>query len=47
MQETYDYVGLPEINHSAKVYICCNCSVITIYGTCNAISHDKRLLLLH
>jgi hypothetical protein len=40
-QDTYNYV--PETKHVSRV---CNCSVVAICATCNAISYEKRFVIL-
>ena len=41
-QGIYSYI--PETSRVSGLY-CCSYTVVTIYGTCNAIFHDKHLYL--
>ena len=43
MQSIYNYV--PEKKPCSYATYCCSYSVVTIYGTCNVISHDTRFVL--
>ena len=45
MQVTYNYI--PETNHVSRVHHCRSYSVVEVYGTCHAISHDKHFVLSH
>jgi hypothetical protein len=40
---------IPDTNHVSRAhdYNVNSYSEVTVYGTCNAISHDKRFVLLH
>jgi len=44
MQDIYSYIR--GIHHVCMV-LCYSHSVITVYGICNAVSHDKHFVLSH
>jgi hypothetical protein len=45
MQGIYNYIR--DTNHVSRVYSVELFCIVTIYGTCNAISHVECFVLLH